>query len=186
MKRNRVNLSGLALVFVLALGSAQQARSADFAGDSEKSGPKTAMKDQKVKKGKANMEKKGFIQDIEKLAIQNDNFRKVVYTATHCQIVLMSLKPQEEIGEETHVPDQFFRVEAGSGVVVLNGVRTDIHAGSAILVPSGAKHNIINTGHEPMKLYTIYSPPNHRDGVIHQTRADAEKDNEHFDGKTTE
>lgn len=129
---------------------------------------------------------KGFIQDIEKLAINNDAFRRVLYTAKHCQLVLMALKPAEEIGAEVHKLDQFFRVEEGSGEAVLDGVRTAIRAGFAIVVPAGAKHNIINTGSAPPKLFTLYSPPNHRDGVVHTTRADAEADKEHFDGKTTE
>lgn len=129
---------------------------------------------------------KGFVQDIEGLAIGNDGFRKVLYTAKNCQLVLMALKPQEEIGAEVHQLDQFFRVEQGSGEAVLDGVRTSIHAGFAVLVPAGAKHNIVNTGTEPLKLYTLYAPPNHRDGVVHRTRAEAEADTEHFDGKTSE
>ena len=128
---------------------------------------------------------KGFVQDIEGMAIRNDEFRKVLYTATNCQLVLMALKPQEEIGAEVHPLDQFFRVEQGSGEAVLNGVRTPIGAGFAVLVPAGARHNIVNTGREPLKLYTLYSPPNHRDGVVHHTRAAAEADTEHFDGKTS-
>jgi mannose-6-phosphate isomerase-like protein (cupin superfamily) len=110
----------------------------------------------------------------------------VLYTAKNCQLVLMALKPKEEIGAEVHKLDQFFRVEEGSGEAVLNGVRTPIRAGFAVVVPAGMTHNIINTGNVPLKLYTIYSPPNHRDGVVHHTRADAEADHEHFDGKTTE
>lgn len=129
---------------------------------------------------------KGFVQDIEGQAIGNDEFRKVLYTAKNCQLVLMALKPQEEIGAEVHRLDQFFRVEAGSGEAVLDGVRTPIRAGFAVLVPAGARHNIVNTGTEPLKLYTLYAPPNHRDGVVHHTRADAEADSEHFDGKTSE
>ena len=128
----------------------------------------------------------GYVQDIEALAVGNDAFRRVLYTAKHCQLVLMALKPGEEIGAEVHKLDQFFRVEQGIGEAVLDGVPTKIRAGFAIVVPAGAKHNIINTGINPMKLYTIYSPPNHRDGVIHQTRRDAEADSEHYDGKTTE
>lgn len=128
---------------------------------------------------------KGFVQDIEGLATRNVAFRQVLYTAKNCQLVLMALKPQEEIGEEVHQLDQFFRVEAGSGEAVLAGVRTAIHDGFAVLVPAGTRHNIINTGAEPLKLYTLYAPPNHRDGVIHHTRADAEADSEHFDGKTS-
>jgi mannose-6-phosphate isomerase-like protein (cupin superfamily) len=129
---------------------------------------------------------KGFVKDIEDLATKNDQFRQVLYTAKHCQLVLMALKPKEEIGAEVHKLDQFFRVEEGSGEAVLDGVRTAIQAGFAVLVPAGTNHNIINTGSGPMKLYTLYSPPNHRDGVVHPTRAKAEADNEHFDGKTTE
>ena len=129
---------------------------------------------------------KGFVQDIEALAVGNNEFRHVLYTAKHCQLVLMALKPKEEIGEEVHHLDQFFRVEEGAGEAVLDGVRTAVRAGFAVVVPAGTKHNIINTGNEPMKLYTLYSPPNHRDGVIHHTRAEAEADNEHFNGKTTE
>ena len=129
---------------------------------------------------------KGFVQDIEGLATQNVEFRKVLYTAKNCQLVLMALKPHEEIGAEVHKLDQFFRVEEGSGDAVLDGVRTPIRAGYAVLVPAGTRHNIINTSAAPLKLYTLYAPPNHRDGVIHHTRADAEADSEHFDGKTSE
>lgn len=129
---------------------------------------------------------KGYVKDIESQATRNDEFREVLYTAKNCQLVLMALKPQEEIGAEVHQLDQFFRVEQGSGETVLDGVRTPIRAGFAVLVPAGTKHNIINTGTEPLKLYTLYSPPNHRDGVVHHTRADAEADTEHFDGKTSE
>jgi mannose-6-phosphate isomerase-like protein (cupin superfamily) len=129
--------------------------------------------------------KKG-VQNIEDLAIKNDDFRQVLYTTKQCQLVLMALKPKGEIGAEVHKSDQFFRVEEGTGEAVLDGVRTPIRAGFAIVVPGGVNHNIINTGNVPMKLYTLYAPPNHRDGVVHHTRADAEADNEHFDGKTTE
>lgn len=129
---------------------------------------------------------KGFIKNIEDLAVGNSDFRQVLYTAKHCQLVIMSLKPKEEIGSEIHKLDQFFRVEDGTGEAVLDGVTTSINAGFAVLVPAGTKHNIINTGSVPMKLYTLYAPPNHRDGIVHHTRADAEADNEDFDGKTTE
>jgi mannose-6-phosphate isomerase-like protein (cupin superfamily) len=128
----------------------------------------------------------GFVKDIEMLAVENAEFRRVIYTARSCQLVLMALKPEEEIGAEVHELDQFFRVEEGSGEVVLDGVRTEIRAGFAVLVPAGANHNIINTGSTPLKLYTLYAPPNHRDGVVHHTHADAEADDEHFDGNTTE
>jgi mannose-6-phosphate isomerase-like protein (cupin superfamily) len=129
---------------------------------------------------------KGFVQNIEQLAIANVDFRRVLYTAKHSQLVLMSLAPGEEIGAEVHNLDQFFRVEAGSGVVVMDGVRTPVKPGFALVVPMGASHNIINTGSAPLKLYTLYSPPNHRDHVVHPTRADAEADIESFDGKTSE
>jgi len=129
---------------------------------------------------------KGFVQDIEDLAVGNEDFRRVLYTAKFSQLVLMALKPKEEIGMEVHRLDQFFRVEKGTGEVVLDGIRTVVKEGFAIVVPAGTRHNIINTGAVPLKLYTLYSPPNHRDGVIHRTRADAEGDKEHFDGRTTE
>src|SRR5450759_940505 len=120
---------------------------------------------------------KGYVQNIEGIAVKNEDFRQVLYTAKNCQLVVMALKPKEEIGAEVHKLDQFFRVEEGTGEAVLNGVRTPIRAGFAVLVPAGANHNIINTGSAPLKLYTLYAPPNHRDGVVHHTRADAEKDN---------
>ncbi|MGZ8378273.1 MAG: cupin domain-containing protein [Gemmatirosa sp.] len=129
---------------------------------------------------------KGFVKDIESIAVKNEEFRRVLYTAKNCQLVVMALKPEEEIGAEVHTLDQFFRVEQGTGEAIIDGVRTAIQAGFAVIVPAGAKHNIINSGSVPLKLYTIYAPPNHRDGVVHHTRADAEADTEHFDGKTTE
>jgi mannose-6-phosphate isomerase-like protein (cupin superfamily) len=129
---------------------------------------------------------KGFVQDIESLAVENDDFRRVLYTARNCQLVLMALRPQEEIGAEVHNLDQFFRIEEGTGEAVLDGVRTAIRAGFAVIVPAGTLHNIINTGSTPLKIYTLYAPPNHRDGVVHHTREDAENDNEHFDGRPTE
>jgi mannose-6-phosphate isomerase-like protein (cupin superfamily) len=129
---------------------------------------------------------KGFVQNIEEISVKNQDFRQVLYTAKNCQLVIMALKPGEDIGMEVHKLDQFFRVEEGNGVAVLDGVRTEISSGFAVLVPAGTNHNIINTGTDPLKLYTLYAPPNHRDGVVHHTRADAEADNEHFDGKTTE
>lgn len=129
---------------------------------------------------------KGYIQNIEDITVKNNNFRQVLYTARNCQLVVMALKPKEEIGLEVHKLDQFFRVEEGTGEAILDGVHTAIKAGFAVLVPAGANHNIINTGSISLKLYTLYAPPNHRDGVVHQTHAEAEKDDEHFDGKTTE
>lgn len=129
---------------------------------------------------------KGYVQNIESVSVKNENFRQVLYTAKNCQLVVMALNPKEEIGMEVHELDQFFRVEEGIGEAVLDGIHKIISAGFAVLVPAGTNHNIVNTGTVPMKLYTLYSPPNHRDGVIHKTRAEAEKDNEQFDGKTTE
>ena len=129
---------------------------------------------------------KGYVQNIESISVKNENFRQVLYTAKNCQLVVMALNPKEEIGMEVHQLDQFFRVEEGMGEAVLDGIHKMISAGFAVLVPAGTNHNIINTGTVPMKLYTLYSPPNHRDGVIHRTRAEAEKDDEQFDGKTTE
>jgi mannose-6-phosphate isomerase-like protein (cupin superfamily) len=129
---------------------------------------------------------KGLVQDIEGLAVKNTEFRRVLYTAKNCQLLVMALGPNEEIGAEVHKLDQFFRVEDGTGAAILDGVRSEIRAGFAVLVPAGTNHNIINTGSTPLKLYTLYAPPNHRDGVVHHTRQDAEADSEHFDGKTTE
>lgn len=117
----------------------------------------------------------GFATDIERDTRQNDNFRKVIFTAPHSQLVLMSLKPGEEIGSEVHSNvDQFFRIEVGEGKVVIEGKETPISDGSAIVVPAGNRHNVINTGSGPLKLYTIYSPPNHPDGTIHRTKQEAE------------
>lgn len=131
---------------------------------------------------------KGFVINIEKNSLQNENFRKVLYTAKNCQLVVMSLKPGEDIGEEVHQLDQFIRCEAGQGKAILNDIPHPISDGFAVLVPAGTKHNIVNTSKEkPLKLYTVYSPPNHRDGVIHKTKADAQaNEEEHFDGITTE
>ncbi len=130
---------------------------------------------------------KGYIINIEQSAKENENFRQVLYTAKYSQLVLMSLKPGEEIGEEVHENlDQFFRVEAGQGKALLAGIEHEIKDGFAIVIPAGTKHNIINSGAEPMKLYTIYSPPNHQDGVVFAAKEEAESSSEHFDGKTTE
>ena len=129
---------------------------------------------------------KGFVQDIAAMAGANDDFRRVVYTAAHCQLVLMALGPTEEIGEEIHDVDQFFRIESGLGAVIVDTIRSPLKAGSAIVVPAGARHNIVNTGSAPLKLYSLYAPPHHRDGVVHPRRADAQADQEHFDGRTTE
>jgi len=128
-----------------------------------------------------------FLVDIEEATVKNDNFRKVLFTASKSQLVLMSLKPGEEIGEETHDLDQFIRVEAGRGSAYLNGKMFPVQDGSALVIPAGTKHNVVNSGQdEPLKLYTIYSPPEHKDGTVHRTKAEAEADRgDHFDGKTT-
>lgn len=128
----------------------------------------------------------GYVVHIEKQALENTDFRRVLYTDTNAQLVLMSLLPNEDIGEEVHDVDQFLRIEQGSGTAVLNGNSHDIQDGSVVLVPAGVKHNIFNGASSSMKLYTLYMPPHHRDGVVHATKAEAEKDTEHFDGKTTE
>lgn len=130
---------------------------------------------------------KAFITNIEKDAGENDFFRKVIFTANYSQLVLMSLKPGEEIGEEVHdTLDQFFRFESGKGKVVIEGEEASVGDGSVLVVPAGTKHNIINTSSDaPLKLYTIYSPPNHQDGTIHKTKEEAEASDEHFDGKTS-
>ena len=131
---------------------------------------------------------KGYVTNLEKESLANENFRKVLYTAKNCQLVVMSLKPGEDIGMEVHHLDQFIRVEAGVGKAILNGVEYALEDGFAVVVPAGAEHDIVNTSTDKeMKLYTVYAPPNHVDGKIHVTKADAEADEgEHFDGKTTE
>lgn len=131
---------------------------------------------------------KGYVVNIEAESIANENFRKVLYTDGRVQLVVMNLKPNEDIGEEVHQLDQFIRVESGQGSAVLDGVTHEIRDGFAVVVPQGTRHNIINTSPDtPMKLYTLYAPPNHKDGTIHATKADAETDEkEHFDGTTSE
>ncbi len=130
---------------------------------------------------------KGYVADIEELTLANDNFRQVLYTGKYLQLVLMSIEPASDIGEEVHEGhDQFFRVESGEGEVVIDGVSTKIKDDDIVIVPAGAKHNVINNGDKPLKLYTLYGPPEHKDGVVHETKAIALEDEEHFDGKTTE
>lgn len=130
---------------------------------------------------------KGFVDNIEKLTQENNNFRQVIYTAKHCQLVLMSLQPGEDIGVEIHDVDQFLRIESGDGKAILDGAEHTIGDGSAIVVPAGVEHNFINASDTaPLKLYSIYTPPHHQDKTIHQTKRGAVSDNEHFDGKTTE
>lgn len=132
---------------------------------------------------------KGYCDDIEKVTLANDDFRRVLYTGQHLQLVLMTLKPGEEIGEEVHEDrDQFFRIEEGSGEVRIDGVANKVSDDFAVIVPAGARHNVVNTGDEPLKLYTLYGPPEHKDKVVHKNKAQAERDhdNDHWDGKTTE
>jgi mannose-6-phosphate isomerase-like protein (cupin superfamily) len=130
---------------------------------------------------------KGFIINIEKAAEENGKFRQVLYTAHYSQLVVMSIPPQGEIGEEVHGLDQFLRIESGEGKTILDGVETPIAAGFAIVVPAGTRHNFVNTSAtEDLKLYTVYAPPNHVDGTVHATKAEADAHEEHFDGKTSE
>lgn len=127
---------------------------------------------------------KGYITNIEKKTLENNDYRRVLYTAKNSQLVLMNIKPGEEIGEEVHKLDQFLRFEQGNGKAVLDGVESEVSDGTAVVVPAGTKHNFLNTGSIDLKLYTIYSPPEHKDGTIEKTKADEYE--EHFDGMTTE
>lgn len=130
---------------------------------------------------------KGFNANIEQLTLANENFRKVLYTSTHMQLVLMSLLPGQEIGEEIHEEnDQFFRFEQGTGKCIIDGNEYLVTDGDVIIIPSGAKHNVINTGTDALKMYTIYAPPHHKDGIVRATKKEAEDNEEDFDGKTTE
>jgi mannose-6-phosphate isomerase-like protein (cupin superfamily) len=132
---------------------------------------------------------KGYCDNIEQRTVENDNFRKVLYTGHHLQLVLMTLQPGEEIGEEVHDDrDQFFRFEGGEGVVKIDGNDNRVSEDFAVIVPAGARHNVINTGDEPLRLYTIYGPPEHKDAVVQATKADAEARHhtEEWDGATTE
>jgi mannose-6-phosphate isomerase-like protein (cupin superfamily) len=131
---------------------------------------------------------KGFNDNIEQLTLENDNFRKVLYTASHSQLVLMSLKPNEDIGLEVHEEnDQFFRFELGRGRVIIDGNEYVVKDGSAIVVPAGAEHNVVNvSSDEALKLYTIYSPAHHQDGVLRATKAEAEADSPEYDGRNSE
>ncbi|MCB9809191.1 cupin domain-containing protein [Candidatus Nomurabacteria bacterium] len=133
--------------------------------------------------------KKGYITNIEQETVSNNNFRKVLYTSEHMQLVVMSLEPGEDIGKEVHKTiDQFIRIESGMGAAFINGIETSIQTGDAVVIPAGAEHNITNTGDMPMKLYTLYGGPEHKDQVIQATKADAEARHPHerFDGVTTE
>lgn len=130
---------------------------------------------------------KGYCDNIEQRTVANDAFRRVFYTGHHLQLVLMTLQPGEEIGEEVHEDrDQFFRFEEGEGVVKIDGVENAVKADFAVIVPAGARHNVINRGSGPLRLYTIYGPPEHVDGLVQRTRAEAMATHEEWDGKTTE
>ena len=130
--------------------------------------------------------KKGYKENIEEATLKNDNFRKVLYTAEHCQLVLMSLLPNEEIGMEVHPDnDQFFRFESGEGKVIIDETEYNVKDGDAIIVPTGSNHNVI-AGDKGLKLYTIYSPAHHKDGIVRATKIEAEENGEDFDGITTE
>lgn len=130
---------------------------------------------------------KGFVDNIERLTLDNTDFRRVLYTGHNLQLVVMSIAPGEEIGAEVHDDrDQFFRVESGEGVVSIDGVDHAVKDDDGIVVPQGARHNVRATGTAPLKLYTIYGPPEHVDRTVHKTCADAHAAHEHFDGRTTE
>lgn len=131
---------------------------------------------------------KGFNLNIEQDTLENTDFRRVLYTSKHSQLVLMSLEPKEEIGFETHTEnDQFLRFEGGTGAVLIDDNRYEVGDGDAVVVPAGARHNVINLSDtDQLKIYTIYSPPHHKDGTIHTTKKEAEESDEEFDGKTTE
>jgi mannose-6-phosphate isomerase-like protein (cupin superfamily) len=130
---------------------------------------------------------KGWISDIEKRTVENGDFRRVLYTGKNLQLVLMAIPPGGEIGEEVHDDgDQFLRIESGKGEVLIDGKTTPVEDDFAIVVPAGARHNVRNTGKEPLKLYTVYAPPEHVDGTVHRSKAEADASHEHFDGKTTE
>jgi len=131
---------------------------------------------------------KGFVTEIEQATLENEEFRRVLYTAQHCQLVVMCIPAGGEIGEEVHSDgDQFLRIEEGVGIAILNGEERPLSDGTVVIVPAGVKHNIVNTSRdESLKLYTLYAPPHHKDGVVHASKEEADADEEHFDGRTTE
>jgi len=133
--------------------------------------------------------KRGYRDNIERQTIENEDFRRVLYTGRNLQLVLMTLQPSEEIGEEVHEDrDQFFRIEEGSGVVDIDGVENRVEDDFAVIVPAGARHNVRNTGDRPLRLYTIYGPPEHKDGIVQSTKEEADRrhHDEEYDGQTTE
>jgi mannose-6-phosphate isomerase-like protein (cupin superfamily) len=132
---------------------------------------------------------KGYVDNIEEATTANEDFRRVLYTGKYLQLVLMTLQPGEEIGEEVHEDrDQFFRIEEGEGEVRIDGAPSSIEDDFAVIVPAGARHNVINTGDQPLRFYTLYGPPEHKDGRVHRDKAQAERDHDadHWDGETTE
>ena len=130
---------------------------------------------------------KGYVDDIEARTVENEDFRRVLYTGSHLQLVLMTLPPGCDIGEEVHEDrDQFFRIEEGEGEIRIDGVPNRVEDDFAVIVPAGARHNVVNTGSAPLRLYTIYGPPEHVDGTVRATKADADANPEEWDGKTTE
>ncbi len=131
----------------------------------------------------------GYVDDIEQATTANEDFRHVLYTGNYLQLVLMTLQPGDEIGEEVHEDcDQFFRVEQGSGTIYIDGAPNAVEDDFAVIVPAGARHNVVNSGGQPLKLYTLYGPPEHKDGTVHRdkTQADRDHENDHWDGGTTE
>jgi len=173
----------LAVCFLLSIAAvAVNSKEAPYTAGKETY--KTAEKPAEKTKNKM----KGFSINIENATLENNNFRKVLYTAKYSQLVLMSLKPGEEIGMEVHEKnDQFFRFEEGQGKCIINGNEYEVGNGSAVVVPAGAQHNVINTLETgPLKFYVIYSPPVHKDGIVRATKAEAEANPEEFDGVTTE
>ena len=132
---------------------------------------------------------KGYVDNIERVTVANEDFRRVLYTGKHLQLVLMTLPPGCDIGEEVHEDrDQFFRIEEGRGTITIDGKAHEVEDDFAVIVPAGARHNVVASGNAPLKLYTLYGPPEHRDGVVHRDKAQAERDhdNDHWDGGTTE
>ncbi len=132
---------------------------------------------------------KGYVENIEEATVSNEDFRRVLYTGKNLQLVLMTLPPGCDIGEEVHDDrDQFFRIEEGRGTVYIDGVPNEVEDDFAVIVPAGARHNVVNSGSEPLRLYTIYGPPEHRDGTVHKDKEQADRDheNDHWDGETTE
>jgi len=130
--------------------------------------------------------KSGFHSNIEEDTLENEDFRRVLYTGENMQLVVMTLQEGEEIGVETHENDQFFRFEEGTGKCIVSNAEYEVEDGDAVIIPAGSEHNIMNTGQGPLKMYTLYAPPHHQDGITHTTKEEAENSDEEFDGETTE